>query len=357
MNTQIFNELSTNLFLILGSSTFAFLLVLLLTEPFTKTLKKFQFGQQIREETMDGKDATLFKELHKHKKNTPTMGGLLIWGSVILVSLLTLLIQQADIKALEFINFSLINRQETYVPLFTLLSFGFLGLVDDIFNIKQIGKVKGIRSLPKISWMIALSGLGAWWFYSKLGYDTVNLLGMNFDLGIFYIPLFIFFVTGFANAVNITDGLDGLAGGLSIISFLSLGLIAMLNGLWILTALCATIAGAIAGFLWNNIPPAKFFMGDTGALALGATMAVIAFMIDEILLLPFIGFIFVIEVLSVIIQLSSKKIRGKKVFHIAPIHHHFEYIGWPEFRVTMRFWTIGVFSSLIGLILTLANII
>lgn len=351
-DTQVLNELSKNLGLILGSSTLAFVLVLATTNLFTKTLQKFQFGQQIREETMDGKDATLFKELHKHKKNTPTMGGVLIWGSLTIVALVTLLLQK-----LGYSEYSLINRQETYLPLFTLLSFGILGLVDDIFNVKKIGKVKGIRSFPKFMWMILLSGLGSWWFFSKLGYSSINLIGYNIELGWLYIPLFIFFVTGFANAVNITDGLDGLAGGLSIISFLSLGLIALLNGQWILTTFCATLAGGIAGFLWSNIPPAKFFMGDTGALALGATMAVIAFMIDQVLLLPFIGFIFIIETLSVIVQLTSKKIRKKKVFHIAPIHHHFEYIGWPEFKVTMRFWIISVFSSILGLILTLANII
>lgn len=351
-NLEIFSNLSRDLTLILGASTFAFLLVIMFTNKFTQTLQKFQFGQQIREETMDGKDATLFKELHKHKKNTPTMGGVLIWSSIIIVALTSLILQKFG-----YIQFSLINRNETYLPLFTLFSFGLLGLVDDIFNVKKIGKVKGIRSLPKLFWMIVLSGLGAWWFYSKLGYSSITLLGQTFELGIFYIPLFIFFVTGFANAVNITDGLDGLAAGLSIISFISLGFIALLNGQMLLATLCATLSGAIAGFLWNNIPPAKFFMGDTGALALGATMAVIAFMINQIILLLFIGFVFVIEVLSVIIQLTSKKIRGKKVFHIAPIHHHFEYIGWPEFKVTMRFWTIGVFSSLLGIILTLANVI
>lgn len=352
METQILSDLSKNLSLILGSSTLSFLIVVLTTNKFTLLLKKLQFGQQIKEETVDGKEASLFKELHKHKKNTPTMGGVLIWGSVIIVALVTLILQQ-----LGFSQFSLINRNETYVALFTLLSFGILGLIDDIFNVKKIGKAKGLSAKAKLAWMTILSGIGAWWFYSKIGYESINLLNQNFELGLLYIPLFIFFVVGFANAVNITDGLDGLAGGLTIISFLTLGTIAAINGTWILATLCATIAGAITGFLWFNIPPAKFFMGDTGSLSLGATMAVIAFMIDKVLLLPFIGFIFIIETLSVIIQLSSKKIRGKKVFHIAPIHHHFEYIGWPEFRVTMRFWTISAFSSLLGLILTLANII
>ncbi len=352
MNSQIFNELSTNLTLILGSSAFTFLLVTTLTGPFTRILKKFQFGQQIREEAMDGKDAKLFKDLHKHKKNTPTMGGLLIWGSILVLSIVTFILQELDI-----IQYGLINRRETYLPLFTLFSFGLLGLVDDIFNVKKIGTVKGIRSLPKLTWMLLLSGLGAWWFNTKLGYSSIDLLGMNLELGVFYIPLFILFVTGFANAVNFTDGLDGLAAGLSIMSFASLGFIAFLNSQWILFTFCASLCGAIAGFLWNNIPPAKFFMGDTGALSLGATMAVTAFMIDEVLLLLFIGFIFIIETLSVIIQLTSKKLRNKKVFHIAPLHHHFEYLGWPEFRVTMRFWTISMFSCMLGLILTLANII
>lgn len=352
MTTTVFGPLATNLSLILGSTAFTFIIVLLATGPFTKILQKFQFGQQIREEAMDGKDAKLFKELHKHKKNTPTMGGLLIWGSIMLVSILTFILQE-----FELINSSLISREETYLPLFTMFSFGLLGLADDVFNVKKIGKVKGIRSVPKLTWMLLLSGIGAWWFFSKLGFSSVNILGQNIELGIFYIPLFIICVTGFSNAVNFTDGLDGLAAGLSIMSFASLGIIALINGQFILATLCASISGAIAGFLWNNIPPAKFFMGDTGALSLGATMAVIAFMIDEILLLPFIGFIFIIETLSVIIQLSSKKIRGKKVFHIAPIHHHFEYLGWPEFRVTMRFWTIGVFACMLGITLTLANVI
>jgi phospho-N-acetylmuramoyl-pentapeptide-transferase len=243
--------------------------------------------------------------------------------------------------------------------MFTLITCGLLGLVDDIFNIKKIGSHKGLKATTKIIWLFLFALIGGLWFYYKLGYNEINLglIGSNIEIGWLYIPLFIFVIIGSANAVNITDGLDGLAGGLVILAFTILGIVAYTQGLTILAAFCATIIGASVGFLWFNIPPAAFFMGDTGSLALGATIGVIAMMIDHILLIPFITFIFIVETLSVIAQLISKKTLGKKLFHIAPIHHHFEYIGWPEFRVTMRFWIVGAGIAGLGLILYLADLI
>lgn len=347
-------EITRHLALTLGSTMSTFLIAIIGAPHFIKLLKRFQFGQQIRTKTVDGKDATLYQELHKKKSGTPSMGGILIWGSVLLAALLSLLVVQFN----GFADNSLISREETYLPLFTLTSFALLGLVDDIFNIKKIGGHKGLKALTKMAWLIILSLLGGLWFYYKLGYSSVNLgIFGEFTINAWYIPLFMLVIISSANAVNITDGLDGLAGGLIIIAFVVLGIVSYTQGLVILAALCGAIAGATLGFLWFNVPPAAFFMGDTGSLALGATIGVIGMLMDNLLLIPFITFIFIIETLSVIIQLTSKKFRGKKVFKIAPVHHHFEYIGWPEFRVTMRFWIIGGLTASIGLILFLAGIV
>ena len=159
-----------------------------------------------------------------------------------------------------------------------------------------------------------------------------------------------FIVIGTANAVNVTDGLDGLAGGLLVIAFGSFAVVAFLQGLTVLSGFCGVVVGALAAFLWYNIPPASFFMGDTGALALGGTLAVMAFMTDTVLLLPLIGFVFLVEMLSVIVQLTSKRLRGKKIFLAAPVHHHFEASGWGESKVTMRLWIIGSFAAFLGVL-------
>jgi phospho-N-acetylmuramoyl-pentapeptide-transferase len=180
--------------------------------------------------------------------------------------------------------------------------------------------------------------------------NTFGLIGNELYVGWLFIPIFYFIVLGTTNAVNITDGLDGLAAGLLIIAFGAFGVIAYISDLFILTGFCGVVVGALTGFLWNNIPPARFFMGDIGSLALGGTLAIMAFMIDRVLILPLIGFIFMIEMLSVIIQLWSKKFRKKKVFLSAPIHHHFQALGWPEASVTMRFWIIGAFIAFAGIL-------
>jgi len=354
MPYELFTETSKNLILILGSTLLAFVSVLLLTKPYIKLLKKFQFGQVISEDSTVSKSKTpLFASLHKKKGGTPNMGGVLIWMSVVVI----ILISPLFVK-LGFANHSLLNRSETYLPVFTLLGTALLGLVDDIFNVKKIGKAKGLKAITKFTWLLLIAVLGAWWFHIKLEKNSIDLFNHTYNIGLWYIPLFVFVFVGTSNAVNITDGLDGLAAGLTCLAFLSFGIIAYLQGLYILATFCGLIIGATSAFLWSNIPPAKFFMGDTGSLSLGATLAVIAFLTDSVLILPFVGFIFMIETFSVIIQIASKKFRnGKKVFYIAPVHHHFEYIGWPEFKVTMRFWLIGGYMAALGLILHLANIV
>ena len=339
-----------HLLLIFIPSSLAFLIALFSAKPFIQFLLKYKLGKQIRETTTDGKKAEIFNQLHAKKSGTPTMGGILIWATVLLV----IIISQA-LAYFDIIERSLWNRNETYLPIFTLITVALLGAIDDYFNIRGWGKSKGINVKPKMFWLTLFALAGSLWFYFKLGYNELHIPGIgDFPIGWWYIPLFIFIILALANSVNITDGLDGLAGGLIIIAFLGLGAISFAKGLFILSALCGIITGGTLAFLWFNIPPAKFYMGDTGALALGATMGVISMMTNTVAILPFIGFIFVIETISVIIQLLSKKLRkGKKVFRIAPLHHHFEAIGWPESQIVMRFWTIGAIIGVFGIIIGL----
>ena len=339
-------------FLIFGSALGSFLAVFLLTKPFYAWLIKHKFTKTMRDSAIDGKSAELFRSLHIKKEGTPTMGGVLIWGAVLAVVLLSPIFRE-----LEITRFSLLNRNETFLPIFTLALTAILGLADDYLNVRGIKK--GIRVKTKFLWLILFGVLGGLWFHYKLGYDLISIPGIgSVVLGQWYILLFVFIIVASANAVNFTDGLDGLAGGLIVISFLSLGVISYLQGLIILAAFCALIVGATLAFLWFNIPPALFYMGDTGALALGATMGVIAMLTDTVLILPFIGFIYVLETLSIILQLLSKKFRnGKKFFKIAPLHHHLEACGWPESKVVMRFWIIGGFMASMGVILELLHLL
>lgn len=344
--------LYNNLILIFASSTISFFIAYIISPHFIKFVKNLKIEQQIKTETIGGSKTPLFHALHKTKSGTPTMGGFVIWFSVIITCLLSILSSKLGIT-----TFNLINQKETYLALFTLSTFGLLGAVDDYFNVRGIGKTKGLAAKTKFIWMTFFAILGAYWFTFKLGYNSISLLNNQYDIGLWYFPLFVILITASSNAVNITDGLDGLASGLSILTFLSLGVISYTQGLYILATLCATIVGATGAFMWNNVPPAKYFMGDTGSLALGGTMAVIACLTDTILVFPFLTAIFIIETLSVIIQLTSKKYFKRKVFDIAPIHHHFEHNGWPEYKVTMRFWMIGAFFCIFGIILYLGGII
>jgi phospho-N-acetylmuramoyl-pentapeptide-transferase len=340
--------------LIFGPGLLAFLVAFTLTPWFHRLLVKLKLGKQIREHALSGEKATIFSELHAKKTGTPSMGGILIWGSILAVVLFSRLLSSAGL-----FNYSLLNRKETWIPLFTLVTCGILGAIDDYINVKGIGKNKGMSAKFKFLWLAIFSAVGAWWFYSKLGFDSINIPipGIeNLYVGIWYIPIFIFVIIATANAVNFTDGLDGLASGLLIMSFAAFGLIAYFKGLLILAALCAVICGALTAFLWFNVPPAKFYMGDTGSLALGATLGVIAMLTDQTIVLAIIGFIFVVETLSIILQLFWKKVFKRKLFLIAPIHHHFEKQGLAEFTIVMRFWIIGAIMTATGTILAILNL-
>lgn len=314
----------------------SFVLAMGLTPIMTHFLYKFKAWQQVKDTDVSGKKAPVYYKLHKakHKKNIPTMAGILIWGVVLIIT--------------AFFNLS---RAQTWLPLFVLVSVGLVGLFDDYLNIRGVGKIKGIRMRTKLIWLTIFSAIGAWWFYFKLEWASIHLPAIgDFEIGLWYIPLFIFLVISTANAVNITDGLDGLAGGLSIFAFIALAGIALFQGNYGIAYFCGTVVGALLAYTWFNIYPARFFMGDTGSLALGATMAVIALLLNSVVAFIVIGFVFYLEIFSSAIQILSKKIFNKKIFISAPIHHHFEAIGWPETKVTMRFWIIGAMMAVMGLI-------
>jgi phospho-N-acetylmuramoyl-pentapeptide-transferase len=316
----------------------SFVIALIWTPLFTDFLYKNKLGKHIRDTGLDAKRAPIFYSLHKGKENTPNMGGLLIWVTTALITLL--------------FNFS---RSNTWLPLFALVASGVVGAIDDLANIRGQGPNRGGLAFKyKIFLYLAIAIVGAWWFYFKLGWDIFHVPGVgDYFLGWWYIPLFLVVIVGMAFSVNETDGLDGLAGGVLASSFAAFGLIALVQGKVGLAAFCGTVMGALLAFLWFNIYPARFFMGDTGSMALGTTLGVIAFLTNSVAVLPIIGFVFVIETASVIIQLISKRFFKKKVFLSAPIHHHLEALGWPETKVTMRFWVISAVMAIIGLMIAL----
>ena len=344
---------SISLLEILLYSFLAFVIALALTKPFLSFLHRYRLGKQLRVEAVDGGSASVFLTYHQKKAGTPTMGGILIWGSIVLTVLLSRLFSYFGT-----VDHSLLQRGQVYIPLAMLLGFGILGAIDDYFNINGMGKNRGLNAMHKLLCLLAMSTLAACWFYFRLNYQSIHipfgtsigLMSSEWQLGWLYIPVFLFVVIGTANAVNVTDGLDGLASGLLIIAFTAFGVTAYVSGLYVLAAFCGVTVGAIAAFLWHNVPPALFFMGDTGSLALGGTLAVMAFMINQVLILPIIGFVFVIEILSVILQLTSKKYFKRKIFISAPLHHHLEALDWGESKVTMRLWIVGIFFAFLGVL-------
>lgn len=316
---------------------FAFILAMLLTPILTHFLYKYRIWKEIKQDAITGEKLKYFSKLHKKKSHTPTMAGILIW---VVVAIITLLF-----------NYS---RSQTLLPLFTLITVAMLGLVDDYINIRGVGGIRGINWKKKMIWLIVIGAVGAWWFYSKLGWNTIHIPGVGlYSIGWWYIPLFIFIFISSANAVNITDGLDGLAGGLLAVAFGAFSVIAMVQGNQGLAIFCGTIVGAVLAYTWFNIYPARFFMGDTGSLALGATLGVVAMLTNSVIALIIIGIVFFLELASSALQIFSKKIFKKKIFLSAPLHHHFEAMGWPETKVTMRFWVIGAVAAVIGLAIAL----
>lgn len=310
--------------------------------------------KEARTKTITGDQAPVFHELHKEREvSVPRFGGILIVGATIVTALIFLILSKSGIPFFEKLNF--VSRNQTWLPFFTLIAASLLGLVDDILQVKGKGKyvAGGMTFTGRLLVVIAIGLIGALWFYFKLDVSTIHipLLG-DFEIGFWLIPLFVV-VTLACWSGGVIDGLDGLAGGILGSVFAAFGIISFANGQIDLAAFCVVIVGTILSFLWFNIPPARFYMGETGMLGLTATLAVIAFLSDSIIVLPIIAGLIVIEVFSIILQLLSKKIRHKKIWLCTPIHHHFEALGWPHYKVTMRFWIIGIILAIIGVAIRL----
>lgn len=282
------------------------------------------------------------------------MGGIIVWSAVIMVILIFWLLGRLEIGTiLEKLNF--LNRKQTLLPLGILIFSAIVGFADDLMDILRMGrKRRGLTIFQRLLIYAAVAGVGAWWFYFKLEWDLLHIPFVgDFNIGWLYIPLFMFIIIATAFSANETDGLDGLAGGVLLIAFGAFGILSYAQGRYDLAAFTGVIMGALVAFLWFNIYPARFFMGDTGSMSLGVTLGVIAMLTNSALLLPLIGFVMTMESFSVILQIISKKIRRKKFFLSTPIHHHFEAKGWPETKVTMRFWIIAAIGAAVGVILGL----
>jgi len=331
----------------------AFIFSIALTPLLSHFLYKYKLGKQIR----NSGATPIFSELHAHKAGTPTMGGILIWFTVLIfIMFFYLLSKIIPIDLFKGLNF--LSQKETLLPLGALIASALVGLFDDWLDVRGKG-TKGGGGLKMRYRLLVYTGIaiiGALWFYFKLDWSVIHVpfLG-NFEIYWWYIPIFIFVLVATSFSVNETDGLDGLAGGTLLLSYACYGVIAFSMGRYDLASFCGVIIGALLAFLWFNIAPARFYMGDTGSMSLGITLGIIAFLTNNIFILPFIGFIFLIESLSVIIQLASKKIRKKKVFLSAPIHHHFQALGWPETKIVMRAWLIAALVAAFGLMIFLLD--
>ncbi|HJX68492.1 MAG TPA: phospho-N-acetylmuramoyl-pentapeptide-transferase [Candidatus Limnocylindrales bacterium] len=324
----------------------AFACMVILMPPYLRLLHWLGLGKQIR---MDGPGSHLVKE------GTPTMGGVLIVAVILVLAFL--------FDALD---------ASTYSPLFVLAIVGALGAIDDYLNART---GIGIRGRHKIIWQLVVAIVVAVYVQNHFGFNGVRvpfvgnfeitntillpLIDRKIELGaILFILVAIFAIVGSSNGVNLTDGLDGLAGGTLVFAFITFLIIALLNDppQENLAVVNAIVIGAILGFLWFNVHPAQVFMGDSGALSLGGMLAVVALITGQVLILPLIGIIFVLEVASDIIQVASYKLRGKRVFRMAPLHHHFELGGWDEEKITMRFWIVGALAGMLGVTLFVASI-
>jgi len=338
--SKILIELTSDLTSSFILSVGAFLLAMLLTPLYTHIAYKYKFWKRQRTNSTTGEKLTVFNKLHakKFERNIPTMAGVIFVISILVITLI----------------FNL-NRGQTWLPLAALVGGSFVGLLDDVINVRGHGEgVAGLRSSLKFAMITVIGLVLGWFFYVKLGATGVHIPFVgNFTLDWLIVPLFAFAVVATGNAVNISDGLDGLAGGLASIAFGSFGIIAMLQSQLFLSGFCFTVVGALLSYLWFNIYPARFMMGDVGSFALGASLGVVAMLTNTLFLLPIIGVVFVAEAGSSLIQIFSKKVFKRKIFISAPFHHHLEATGWPETKVTMRFWVVGYIAAFVGVLLAL----
>lgn len=333
---------------IFALSIIGFLFAIVVTPLWTRLLYRYKLGKQIRS---DG-STPLYSSMHQSKAGTPTMGGVIIWGTVAILAVSFWFLDRVfGISEFHLLNF--LTRKETLLPLGALLGAATVGMMDDYLDIRRLGhKGRGFRFRFKILLYTAVAVIGAWWFYFKLGFDFINIpFYGDIIIGWWFIPFFLLVTVGTSFAVNQTDGLDGLAGGVLLVCFICFAVFAFMQGREDLAAMLGVVSGALLAFLWFNVFPARFFMGDTGSMGLGVLLAIVAFLTNSVLLLPLIGLIFVIEAASYFLQIFWRVVFGKKLFLSAPIHHHLEAIGWPEAKVTMRFWILSAVAGIMSIII------
>jgi phospho-N-acetylmuramoyl-pentapeptide-transferase len=350
INGDIFNVF--NVVRIFVMATVAFFVTLIITPIWSRIIYKYNLSKKIvREE-----NAPVFSKIHRKKVGTPTMGGVIIWVTVAILTFGFWLLARIYPDSI-IADFNFLSRAQTWVPLAALFVSAWFGLLDDALGVKRVGPGGGgLRMRDRIIMYALVGAGGAWWFYFKLGWDFINIpfLG-DWVIGLWYIPFFIFVIVASAFSANETDGLDGLAAGVFLTMFMAFAAIAFDQGRMDLVVFLSAIMGSLVAFLWFNIYPARFFMGDTGSMSLGVTAGVVAMLTNTPFLLIPIAVIFIMESGSVLIQIPIKKIYRKKVFHSTPIHHHFEALGWHETQVTMRFWMISAVGAIIGVIIFLVD--
>ncbi len=308
--------------------------------------------------TTDGKEASISQSIHNdEERKVPRMGGLVvIFGVFLTISLIAVLSYIFPDSHIQ--KFIYLSRAQTWLPAFTLLLGGIMGLLDDWHVVHDTGKALGggMSLLHRVSFIVLIGALGASWFYFKLGFSSIHI---PFDgvisLGIWFIPFFVFVMLAMYSG-GIIDGVDGLAGGVFMIIYSAFGVIAYSHHQIDISAFCMSVVGSLLVFLWFNIPPARFFLSETGTMALTTTITVIAFMTGEVLILFVVALPLILTALSSIIQILSKKFRnGKKVFLVAPLHNHFIKKGWPPYKVTMRYWIFSGLCAVVGIILSLIS--
>ena len=308
--------------------------------------------------TMDGKEATISSKLHNdEERKTPRMGGVVVWGSVT-ITIFFFFVLASFFPESVFAKLSFLSRNQTWLPLFTLIAGALCGLVDDYLVCREQGTYMGggLSLRIRLVFVSALALIGAWWFYAKLGMDSVHVPFVgDVHLGLLFIPLFVIFMIGIYSG-GIIDGVDGLSGGVFASIFSAYAIIAFAQGQIDLAAFSSVVVGGLLAFLWFNIPPARFFNSETGTMALTTSLVVVAFLTKAVLVLPVIAFLLLVTSASSIIQILSKKYRnGKKVFLVAPLHNHFQALGWPPYKVTMRYWVLSIVFAIIGTIIALVG--
>jgi len=345
---------------IIGPTVITFFTGIIITPLFTRYFYKYKMWK--RSPRTEASDITSehFKQIHNtaHEVSTPRVGGIIIWASVLitvfLIYILSLVFPFDPIGKLNFFS-----RSQTVVPLGAFFFAAMVGLVDDLLQIFGQGtyaKDALVYRRVKIIFVTLIGLTIALWFYNKIDFSSVSVpFGGTLELGLWFIPFFVLVMLG-AFSTSVIDGIDGLAGGVMASAFAALSLIAFFGNQVDISALSGAIAGGIMAFLWFNVPPARFYMGETGMLALTVVLAVLSFLTDSVLLLPLIALPLVLTSLSVIIQITGYKFFNKRrVFLVAPLHHHFQALGWSREKVVMRYWIVSVVSAISGVILYLVS--